>query len=107
MSNPNDPTRPAPDQPDPDKPDATEKQQAGEGRPQAPRSAFDFELPPEAGSSSRLPPIPQTDAPDTGRPGPSLPPRPAATERPSTASFDFIELPTEHGSGVPPAGGER
>lgn len=82
MSNPNDPT-----QPNPKKPEDENKE--GE---HTPRSSFDFELPPEVGSYSELPPVPEPDALEPGTENPALPPRPEAVSG-SSASFGFIDLP--------------
>ncbi len=86
MSNPADPI-----QPDPNK--KPQEQHGATGQPPSEPSIFDFELPPEGGSFTA--PAAQREALDLGGSSPSLPPRPETVERPSSASFDFIELPPE------------
>lgn len=101
MSNPTDPTKPSPDQPDPNRRDADEKQPGDVGDTPIARSSFDFELPPDAGSYSDLPPVPQPDVNDTGPAHAALPSRPAAAPGGTNTSFDFFDLPPE--SRPPPA----
>jgi hypothetical protein len=84
MSNPNDP-KPNPDQPDPQKPKEGKPKRTPTGG-----SSFEFQLP-EEGSYSDLPPVPQPELPDATAGRTALPPRPS-TVRPSSGSFDFIDL---------------
>ena len=94
MSNNSDP-KPNPEQPDPKKSDEGQSGRTPGG------SAFDFKLP-DDGSFSDLPPIPQPPESTTRPPHTVLPPRPS-TIKPSSDSFDFIDLGDVDPSMMPPS----
>ncbi len=90
MSNTSDPKPTPPDQPDPTKAGAKPDGAKPGEREHTGGSSYEFQLPAD-GSYSDLPPVPQQAANDASAAHAALPPRPTTT-RPSSGSFDFIDL---------------